>query len=804
MMLAGLDVSSCKPITVRGRGKIDTAEVYSRLLCQVLKDHASTTIINKAMKFFFEAVRRKLRKRDGLTLTENPIFEDFEEGEPFAKLTIRPSMPQNSRQDLHKAMKNIQFLTIAFTIDDAESSNASNLTPSFIPTDPICIAVAELSRFMKEKSYAICNGKIYKKAPDSAFSYVYCLTVKRFLMRSLRVGSVANVLASHINSVSNLLSDPDCGLIKPLKILYNIIEVLPARTIFVISEKRFYKIRNFPEGCTPRAFIRYTYDKSYVPYPGPFIQGIMNSFPERKTRVHFLQKYFQLLLHKKFPMKEPKLLLEGDSNSGKTSWAAVFEGLIPTENIAGVTQEGRFAGHLINNQTELVFMDEWTVNSLSCEDAKRILQGGLIMLSQKHASATKVMYNSGFFITTNVLPNFGISKDHDAVYNRLKVFSTKPLPKNDSSVTRWLRRHCMEVIHYCSEVLKETPLFESCDDAYVFSTKDDKVGSIYNDYDGGSDKLIMESDFQEDELSCSQSAHELIQQEIVRDPIVDDEDMDFYFLESDEATPARWAKTHQLFYTEKGTTHYQLCINTLNYMSNEDWKKVPINQEDIKRYEIRRKRKWRGGDTFYEAWLARQETVPETPLKDMPAPNVSTSTPTNVAEQNSNSSSTTKTTLPNRVLNFSPIKRKKCSQGSSSTPSSSSKTSAPSPPKSSKRSPLHLLKILYSDYTSDDDDEVLPSLKRTKKSQKLEKSNEIDSGTSTESASDEDKKPPRIKGRKTPSVITDPVSLITTDEEEGGEVKPKIRIKPVRKTSSEITNPIEIPDSDVGEDFVIV
>ena len=74
-------------------------------------------------------------------------------------------------------------------------------------------------------------------------------------------------------------------------------------------------------------------------------------------------------------MKEPKLLLEGESNSGKAGWAAVYDGIIPSENIEGVKQEGRFAGHLINNLTELVFMDEWTVNSLSCEDAKRILQG---------------------------------------------------------------------------------------------------------------------------------------------------------------------------------------------------------------------------------------------------------------------------------------------------------------------------------------------------------------------------------------------------------------------------------------------
>ena len=52
-----------------------------------------------------------------------------------------------------------------------------------------------------------------------------------------------------------------------------------------------------------------------------------------------------------------------------------FQGIIPIDYIAGVVREGRFAGHLINNMTQLVFMDEWTNDSLSCEDAKRVLQG---------------------------------------------------------------------------------------------------------------------------------------------------------------------------------------------------------------------------------------------------------------------------------------------------------------------------------------------------------------------------------------------------------------------------------------------
>jgi len=57
------------------------------------------------------------------------------------------------------------------------------------------------------------------------------------------------------------------------------------------------------------------------------------------------------------------------------------------------------------------------------------------MLSQKHSDAKKVNYKSGFFITTNILPDFGVQRDQEAVYKRLKVFHTRPLPKKDSSVT---------------------------------------------------------------------------------------------------------------------------------------------------------------------------------------------------------------------------------------------------------------------------------------------------------------------------------------------------------------------------------
>ena len=118
-------------------------------------------------------------------------------------------------------------------------------------------------------------------------------------------------------------------------------------------------------------------------------------------------------------------------------------GVIPFEYIAGVTHDGKFVGSMINQSTQIVLMDEWTNDSLCCENAKRILQGyylfilllfsvtippcsalfsvernfckdiildsmcislsgGILMVPQKHREASKFIYNSGFYITTNV------------------------------------------------------------------------------------------------------------------------------------------------------------------------------------------------------------------------------------------------------------------------------------------------------------------------------------------------------------------------------------------------------------------
>ena len=142
----------------------------------------------------------------------------------------------------------------------------------------------------------------------------------------------------------------------------------------IIEKNSKFPLKFSPSG-SPRAFVKYNYDPDVVPYPEPFVKGVENSFGNPRIRKKFYKKYYQLLMHGQFPHKETKLCLVGPADSGKTSWFGCFQGIIPSKYIAGVMNDGRFSAALINNNTQIVMMDEWTPDSLSCEDAKRVLQG---------------------------------------------------------------------------------------------------------------------------------------------------------------------------------------------------------------------------------------------------------------------------------------------------------------------------------------------------------------------------------------------------------------------------------------------
>jgi len=64
-----------------------------------------------------------------------------------------------------------------------------------------------------------------------------------------------------------------------------------------------------------------------------------------------------------------------------------------------------------------------------------VVLGGLISVQKKHSDSATTHYNSGFFITTNIYPDFGGGRDADAIRKRLCVFETSPLKSKDPGIS---------------------------------------------------------------------------------------------------------------------------------------------------------------------------------------------------------------------------------------------------------------------------------------------------------------------------------------------------------------------------------
>ena len=56
------------------------------------------------------------------------------------------------------------------------------------------------------------------------------------------------------------------------------------------------------------------------------------------------------------------------------------------------------------------------------------------MIPQKHREASNFIYNSGFYMSTNVYPNVGKWLGVQAIKKHLKVFERKLLKHKDTSV----------------------------------------------------------------------------------------------------------------------------------------------------------------------------------------------------------------------------------------------------------------------------------------------------------------------------------------------------------------------------------
>ena len=306
-------------------------------------------------------------------------------------------------------------------------------------SDKLTVLVNDIGIAMKKLGYALYGGKVYKKCDKAKYTYSYKCEVEAYVN-----GLAANELfkarlLKDMKSVIEILANPFCEVIRPLRVDYNLIEVNDGRC-WSIKERRFLHDAIIDKDIghvTPRAFSTYDATKEVEP---KYFKEILENFLRESEISTFCEDFLKLLNHNQKRHKDRVPCLIGAANSGKTSLFQPLLGLIHHSHISTISKQRVFNKAMINRFTELIFIDEVSPSTLAIDDWKILTQGGYTACDMKYKTAKSFINRCLMLLTAQQQLEFG-PEDQPAMDRRLRNYAFKSLPNPRKKAAEWLRKH---------------------------------------------------------------------------------------------------------------------------------------------------------------------------------------------------------------------------------------------------------------------------------------------------------------------------------------------------------------------------
>ena len=316
-------------------------------------------------------------------------------------------------------------------------------------SDKLTVLINDIGIAMKSMEYALFRGKIYKKCPMAKFTYAYKCEVKAFINCLAANESFKSRLLQNMRKVIDVLADPDCEVIRPICVDYNLIEVNSGQCWSV--KERCFLSSPIPEEkiglVTPRAFVKY--ESSKEPDAKYFREILQNSLNEAEIG-EFCEDFLRLLNFNQKRHKDRVPCLVGDANSGKTSLFLPILALVHHSKIATVTKQRAFNKAMITKATEVIFIDEASTSTMDIDDWKILTQGGYTACDVKYQTARSFINRCPMLITAQQKLQFK-AEDQPAMDRRLRNYTFKSLPAPKKRAADWLRKHPMECVAWAAK-----------------------------------------------------------------------------------------------------------------------------------------------------------------------------------------------------------------------------------------------------------------------------------------------------------------------------------------------------------------
>eukprot|EP00112_Aurelia_sp_Birch-Aquarium-sp1_P021134 Seg5616.1 transcript_id=Seg5616.1/GoldUCD/mRNA.D3Y31 product="hypothetical protein" protein_id=Seg5616.1/GoldUCD/D3Y31 len=397
--------------------------------------------------------------------TRDKVERAFENGETPTQMAKKYQthvrivvVNPNVLEDVRRAALQLDKDGLQFRLLELVKENAT--APMVAqPSSDLFMTIERLNHAMQKFQHILYKGSVYGMLKAARFTYVEIMIVEKYLNKMLASKVVREGIGKHMGNLIKMMSTDACEIFKQMTIDFNLIEVKDGM-FFDIRKRKFIECPLGPEQkgpISPRMFI--DFDSKLESDAKYFKEGIMNSFEEDQECAMFLNIFYQCLMAHKMPHKIRKLVVFGPKDSGKTSSLNVLLGVIPSKRIAAIISKKQFAASMIDENTELVFMDEWSENSLNSDMVKTVLQGGMMVKSIKLQSPSIVDNSSPFYITKNCVPHFGIEEEN--VRGCITCFETESLPSTVVRADKWMRKNSMACIRcMASEIAKYRDFIE--------------------------------------------------------------------------------------------------------------------------------------------------------------------------------------------------------------------------------------------------------------------------------------------------------------------------------------------------------
>ena len=410
-------------------------------LCNTLKDHNNHFMQTKVDMSFSHSLQLLQDQ-----LVEEPL-ESLHASERVVRLQVVCSLFFAKLRD--KLIPSLVSSSLQIDVFGIEVCDLPSEIPKGLAS-PIVIAMNDIERAMAKLGYALHNGEIFKKVTNSEYTYQHCCSVKKFLSLLGTNDQFKDTIIKHLNKLVEILGDKECEFTKQLGINYDLIEV-NGGWCFSLSQRKFvlHPIKKTEIGReSPRAYIDYEHTKT--PDPGYFKQILQNSL-NKEEMAHFCEYYIRLLNCGTKQHKERVMCLVGEPNSGKTSLFTPITGFIPARYIAMISKQKAFNKSLVDENTQIIFLDEAYAKLMDPDDWKILTQGRLTAHDRKYKTSSLAVIRCPMFITCQTDMDFG-REHNDAMAVRLKKFFFKRLTSpRVAGVQEFLQTNAMDrVVWACS------------------------------------------------------------------------------------------------------------------------------------------------------------------------------------------------------------------------------------------------------------------------------------------------------------------------------------------------------------------